>query len=132
MELELESAQLGAVALTLVCHHTLQLLLQTIAAHSDAHIIMKVKFQFHAHVHVLMRDKKEASKVKHTANKAKQHSTRKAVTFPKKNELPWVGLEPTTLHSRQSAQTTTELPKQLSWLGPNLASHRTPDEQVYM
>ena len=32
--------------------------------------------------------------------KAKQHSTPKAVTFPKKNELPRVGLEPMTLHSR--------------------------------
>ena len=33
--------------------------------------------------------KKEASKGKQT-NKAKQHSTHKAVTFPKKNELPQV------------------------------------------
>ena len=71
----------------------------------------------HTYIHVLMRDekegrKKEASKVKQT-NKAKQHSTPKAVTCPKKNELPQVGLEPTTLytlhstlytlHSRQSA-----------------------------
>ena len=44
-----------------------------------------------------MRDEKEerkkhASKVKQT-NKAKQHSTSKTVTFPKKNE---VGLEHTT------------------------------------
>ena len=30
-------------------------------------------------------------------NKAKQHSTPKAVNFPRKNELPQVGLEPTTL-----------------------------------
>ena len=30
-------------------------------------------------------------------NKAKQRSTPKAVTFPRKNELPRVGLEPTTL-----------------------------------
>ena len=45
--------------------------------------------------------KKEASKVKQTNNKAKQHSTPKAVTFPKKNELPRVGLD--TLDSRQSA-----------------------------
>ena len=43
-----------------------------------------------------MRDEKEeTSKVKQT-NKAKQHSTPKAVTFPKKNEL---GLEPTTLYT---------------------------------
>ena len=49
-----------------------------------------------------MRRKKEASKVKQT-NKAKQHSTPKAVTFPRKNELPQVGLTRThdTLYSRQ-------------------------------
>ena len=45
-----------------------------------------------------MRDEKEASKVKQT-NKAKQHSTPKAVTFPRKNELPRVGLELTTLYT---------------------------------
>ena len=61
------------------------------------------------HVHVyntFMRDKegrkKEASKVIQT-NKAKQHSTPKAVTFPKKNELPWVGLKPTTLYTLDRA-----------------------------
>ena len=32
-------------------------------------------------------------------NKAKQHNTPKAVTFPKKNELPHVGLEPTALYT---------------------------------
>ena len=45
------------------------------------------------HVHVLMRDerrKEETSKQDQTNNKAKQHSTPKAVTFPKKNELPQV------------------------------------------
>ena len=47
--------------------------------------------------------KKEASKVEQTAIKAKQHSTPKAVTFPKTNELPRVVFDPTTLHSRQSA-----------------------------
>ena len=36
-----------------------------------------------------MRDEKEGKG--HTNNKAKQHSTPKTVTFPKKNELPWVG-----------------------------------------
>ena len=42
---------------------------------------------------VLMRDerrKEERSKQDQTNNKAKQHSTPKAVTFPKKNELPQV------------------------------------------
>ena len=42
-----------------------------------------------------MRRKKERSKQGQT-NKAKQHSTPKAVTFTRKNELPQVGLEPTT------------------------------------
>ena len=45
-----------------------------------------------------MRRKEERSKQGQTNNKAKQHSTPKAVTFPKKNELPRVGLEPTTLY----------------------------------
>ena len=44
----------------------------------------------------------EASKVKQT-NKAKQHSTPKAVTFRKKNELPRVGLKPTTLYTLDRA-----------------------------
>ena len=50
----------------------------------------------------LMRDarrKEEGSKQGQTNNKAKQHSTPKAVTFPKKNELTQVGLEPTTLYT---------------------------------
>ena len=42
-------------------------------------------------IHVLMR-KEERSKQGQTNNKAKQHSTPKAVTFPKKNELPRVRL----------------------------------------
>ena len=39
-------------------------------------------------------EKEERSEQGQTNNKAKQHSTPKAVTFPKKNELPRVGLEP--------------------------------------
>ena len=54
------------------------------------------------HVHVLMRDEKERRK-KQTNNKAKQHRTPEAVTFPKKNELPQVGLEPTTLYTLDRA-----------------------------
>ena len=42
--------------------------------------------------------REERSKQGQTNNKASQHSTPKAVTFPKKNELPRVGLEPTTLY----------------------------------
>ena len=38
-----------------------------------------------------MRRKEERSEQGHTNNKAKQHSTPKAVTFPRKNELPQVG-----------------------------------------
>ena len=44
------------------------------------------------YMYMLMRRKKEASKVNLTNNKTKQHSTPKAVTFPKKKELPQVGL----------------------------------------
>ena len=46
-----------------------------------------------------MRRKEERSKQGLTNNKAKQHNTPKAVTFPKKNELHRVGLEPTTLYT---------------------------------
>ena len=55
--------------------------------------------------YVLMRDerrKEERSKQGQT-NKAKQHSTPKAVTFPKKYELPRVELEPTTLYTLDRA-----------------------------
>ena len=48
-----------------------------------------------------MRDE-EGRKQGHTNNKAKQHSTPKAVTFPKKNEIPRVGLKPTTLLIRDA------------------------------
>ena len=62
------------------------------------------KKEARSNVHVLMRDEKEGKhKQDQTNNKAKYHSTPKAVTFPKKNELPRVGLEPTALQSRQSA-----------------------------
>ena len=51
-------------------------------------------------MYVLMRDEKEGRKKQgQTNNKAKQHSAPKAVTFPKKNELPRVRLEPTTLYT---------------------------------
>ena len=50
-----------------------------------------------------MRRKEESSKQGQTNNKAKQHSTPKAVTFPRKNELPRVGLEPTTLYTLDRA-----------------------------
>ena len=63
----------------------------------------------HVHVHVLMRDEKEGRKKRARSNKvnvqykAKQHSTPKAVTFPKKDELPRVGLKPTTLFTLDRA-----------------------------
>ena len=48
-----------------------------------------------------MRRKEERWKKGQTNNK--QLSTPKPVTFPKKNELPRVGLEPTTLYTLDSA-----------------------------
>ena len=50
-----------------------------------------------------MRRKEERSEQGQTNNKAKQHSTPKAVTFSKKNELTRVGLEPTTLYTLDRA-----------------------------
>ena len=46
-----------------------------------------------------MRRKEERRKQGQTNNKAKQHSTPKVVTFLLKNELPRVGLDPTTLYT---------------------------------
>ena len=43
------------------------------------------------------RRKEERSKQDQTNNKAKQHSTPKAVTVPEKNELPRVGLYATII-----------------------------------
>ena len=58
-------------------------------------------------VHVLMRDEKEGMKkqARSTNNKAKQHSTPKAVTFPKKNELPRVGLNVYIVQVENTAHT---------------------------
>ena len=72
-----------------------------------------------------MRRKEERSKQGQTNNKAKQH---KVVTFLKKNELPRVGLEPTTLYSRQSA---LPLSYQAQLAGPKShMSYSAPDEQA--
>ena len=49
-----------------------------------------------------MRRKEERSK-QGQINKPKQHSIPKAVTFSNKNELPRVGLEPTTLYTLDRA-----------------------------
>ena len=43
------------------------------------------------------RRKEERSKQDQTNNKAKQHSTPKAVTLPEKNEVPRVGLYATII-----------------------------------
>ena len=49
---------------------------------------------------MLMRDKGGRKKqARSNKQQSKQHSTPKAVTFPKKNEQPCVELEPTTLHT---------------------------------
>ena len=60
---------------------------------------LSMKSNLHVHVYTCFNERKEGrSKQGQTNNKAKQHSTPKAVTFPKKNELPQVGLKPTTLY----------------------------------
>ena len=62
------------------------------------------------YIHVNLIDEEGRSKQGHTNNKAKQHSTPKAVTFPKKNELPRVGLEPTTLYTLERSTSYTCTP----------------------
>ena len=86
-----------------------------------------------------MRRKGERSKQGQTnkQGKATQHTQGSEKTASGEISLPWVRLETAsggtrthdTLYSRQSAL-PTELPRQLSWLGPNLTSHSTPDEQA--
>ena len=73
---------------------------------SNNSLTLTVSIQQLHHVQQLMRDERkkgERSKQGQTNNKAKQHSTPKAVTFPKKNELSRVGLEPTTLYTLDRA-----------------------------
>ena len=76
--------------------------------------------------YMLMRDaegrKKEAIKVKQTTRQSNTTHPRQSF-FLSKNELPRVGLEPTTLYT---------LLYQLSWLGPNLTSHSALEEQANM
>ena len=57
------------------------------------------------------RRKEERSKQGHTNNKAKQHSTSKAVTFPKKNELPLEQANPSTQYEGEGQG--NETPKTL-------------------
>ena len=71
-----------------------------------------------------MRDEKEERK-----KQGQTHKQGKATLFLEKmSYLRWDS-NPDTLYSRQSAL-PTELPRQLSWLGPNLTSHSTHDEQA--
>ena len=50
-----------------------------------------------------MKERSKQGQTNKQTNKAKQHSTPKAVIFPRKNELPRVGLEPTTLYTLDRA-----------------------------
>ena len=84
-----------------------------------------------------MRRKEERSKQGQTNKQEKATQHTQGSHFPGKNELhvhvhvPQVGLNPR--HSTlQTERSTTELPRQLSWLGPNLTSHNTPDKQAYL
>ena len=88
-------------------------------------------------MHVLMRDerrKKEASKVKQTTRQSK------AVTFPKKNELLRVGIEPTTLYTLDRALYLTSTYKQhidraiipsISLIPPSLSLSLSPSEKMH-
>ena len=64
------------------------------STHSSLTPLVCVLYTRYWYVHILMKDEKEERK-----KRAKQHSTTKAVIFPKKNKLPRVGLKPTTLYT---------------------------------
>ena len=89
-------------------------------------------FKGHMHVYMLMRDtegrKEQARPYMYMyKQKAKQHNTPKTVIFRKKNELPRVGFEPTTLHTLDRILYQLNC---LGWLSPNLTSHSVPDEKA--
>ena len=69
-----------------------------------------------------MRRKKERSKQGQT-NKAKQHSTPKAVNLPKKNELPRVGLETTTLYTDEQANHQLSMKEKAGVMNMYMYSH---------
>ena len=74
---------------------------------------------------------KEGRKKRVQTTKQSNTTHQRQSLFQKKNELPRVGLEPTTLytlHSRQS-NLPPELPRQLSWQGLN--HNNAPGEQAY-
>ena len=59
-------------------------------ANEKTRVRMRI-INIYMYIHVLnkrCRRKEERSKQGHTNNKAKQHNTPEAVTFPKKNEMP--------------------------------------------
>ena len=79
-----------------------------------------------------MRDEKEERKKQARSNKQTRQSNTahpRQSLFLEKMSCPGGTRTHDTLYSRQSAL-PTELPRQLSWLGPNLTSHSTPDEQA--
>ena len=88
---------LGCVVLLFCCLHDLACFFPLI----NMYIYMQCTCIYMFLMYTLMRDekgrKKETSKL--YKQQTKQHSTPKAITFPKKNELPLVGFEPTTLHT---------------------------------
>ena len=60
--------------------------------------------QSYSGIPICINERREGRKKQgQTNNNAKQNGTPKAVTFPKKNELPQVGLEPTTLYTLDRA-----------------------------
>ena len=78
-----------------------------------------------------MRDEKEERKKQGQTNKQGKATPKAVKKLPRVGFFTALGGTRThdTLYSRQSAL-PTELPRQLSWLGPNLTSHSTPDEQA--
>ena len=79
-----------------------------------------------------MRDEKEERKKQARSNKQTRQSNTahpRQSLFLEKMSCLRCDSNHDTLYSRQSTL-PTELPRQLSWLGPNLTSHSTPDEQA--
>ena len=85
-------------------------------------------------IHVLIRDKNEERKQARSNKQTRQSNTThpryNVVSFRTRNELPQVGLKPTTLHSRQSALPLSYQGSSAGW--GQISQRSTINSCIYM
>ena len=89
-------------------HMSCRVYVQTLSPFNNQNSVVHVHkgTALHTCLNERVRRKEGRSKQGQTNNKTKQHSTPKAVTFPKKNELPLVRFEPTHMYTCTLLNTT--------------------------